>query len=190
MKNKAVFLDRDGTINIDKVYLYKPEEFEFIDGAVEGLKILYDLGYILIVVTNQSGIARGYYTEEECEKLNNFMNDELKKYGVEIKKSYYCPHHPEKGIGKYKKDCFCRKPNPGMILEGIEEFNIDVENSYIVGDKLSDAEAGMKAGVKGVVVQTGLEPVESIENKDILLYKSLYEFAKDLMTKTKNQVKK
>ena len=77
-----------------------------------------------------------------------------------------------------------------MILEGIEEFNIDAENSYIVGDKLSDAEAGMKAGVKGVVVQTGLEPVESIENKDILLYKSLYEFAKDLMTKTKNQVKK
>lgn len=187
MKNKAVFLDRDGTINIDKVYLYKLEEFEFINGAVEGLKILSDLGYILIVVTNQSGIARGYYTEEDCEKLNNFMADELKKYGIEIKKSYYCPHHPEKGIGKYKTECSCRKPNPGMILEGIREFDIDVENSYIVGDKLSDAEAGMKAGIQGVVVQTGLEPVTFTE-KNILLYSSLYEFAEDL--RKKSEIKK
>lgn len=183
MKNKAIFLDRDGTINIDKGYLYKKEEFEFLDKAIEGLKILTDLGYILIVVTNQSGIARGYYTEEQLEDLNNYMAEELKKYGVEIKKSYYCPHHAEKGLGKYKVECNCRKPNPGMVLEGIKEFNVDVENSYIVGDKLSDAEAGIRAGIKGVIVQTGLEVVEKTDDENIKIYPSLYDFAKDLLKK-------
>lgn len=186
MKNKAIFLDRDGTINIDKGYLYKTEDFEFLEGAVEALKILSDLGYILIVVTNQSGIARGYYTEEQLENLNNFMMDKLKEQGIEIKKCYYCPHHAEKGIGKYKIDCECRKPKPGMVLEGIKEFNIDPEKSYIVGDKLSDAEAGMKAGLKGVVIQTGLEPVEKIENEEISLFGTLYDFAKTLAEKSKN----
>ncbi len=183
MKNKAIFLDRDGTINIDKGYLYKKEEFEFLDKAIEGLKILTDLGYILIVVTNQSGIARGYYTEEQLEDLNNYMAEELKKHGVEIKKSYYCPHHAEKGLGKYKVECNCRKPNPGMVLEGIKEFNVDVENSYIVGDKLSDAEAGIRAGIKGVIVQTGLEVVEKTDDENIKIYPSLYDFAKDLLKK-------
>lgn len=183
MKNKAIFLDRDGTINIDKGYLYKKEEFEFLDKAIEGLKILTDLGYILIVVTNQSGIARGYYTEEQLEDLNNYMAEELKKHGVEIKKSYYCPHHAEKGLGKYKVECNCRKPNPGMVLEGIKEFNVDVENSYIVGDKLSDAEAGIRAGIKGVIVQTGFEVVEKTDDENIKIYPSLYDFAKDLLKK-------
>ena len=186
MGNKAIFLDRDGTINIDKGYMYKIEEFEFIDKAEEALKILSDLGYILIVVTNQSGIARGYYTEEQLENLNNFMIEKLEEQGIEIKKCYYCPHHAEKGIGKYKIECDCRKPNPGMVLQGIKEFDINPEESYIVGDKLSDAEAGIKAGIKGVVVQTGLEPVYEIENKEILLYHSLYDFAKDLLKKEKN----
>lgn len=188
MSQKAVFLDRDGTINIDRGYVYKTEDFEFLDKAVEGLKILSDLGYVLIVVTNQSGIARGYYTEEDVENLNRFMNDRLKEHGIEIKKCYYCPHHAEKGIGKYKVDCNCRKPNPGMIFEGIKEFDIDPQNSYIVGDKISDAEAGMKAGLKGVVVQTGLEPVEkneieNLEKRGILLYQNLYDFAESLLKK-------
>ena len=191
MGNKAIFLDRDGTINIDKGYMYKTEEFEFLDKAIEGLKILSDLGYILIVVTNQSGIARGYYTEEQLENLNKFMVDKLKEHGIEIKKCYYCPHHAEKGIGKYKVACNCRKPNPEMVLWGIKDFDIDVNQSYIVGDKISDAEAGLRAGLKeGVIVQTGLEPIESleaenIENKKISLFSSLYDFAEDLLKKSK-----
>ncbi|MEG0729906.1 MAG: HAD family hydrolase [Cetobacterium sp.] len=113
---KTIFLDRDGTINVEKNYLHKIEDFEFENRAIEALKILSDLGYQLIVVTNQSGIARGYYGEEDLEKLNNYMMEELKKNGVEITACYFCPHHLEKGVGRYKVECECRKPNPGMLL--------------------------------------------------------------------------
>lgn len=190
MENKAIFLDRDGTINIDKNYLYKIEEFEFVEGAVEGLKILYDLGYKLIVVTNQAGIGRGYYTEEDLKKLNNYMEEKLLQEGIKIEKCYYCPHHAEHGMGKYKIDCECRKPKPGMLLEGIKEFNINPKKSYMIGDKLSDAEAGINAGVKPIIVKTGKEITNEIKERKIEIYSSIYEFALSLQKEIKINKKK
>lgn len=181
MKKKAIFLDRDGTINVDKDYMYKTEDFEFVEGVIEGLQILSKLGYIFIVVTNQAGIARGYYTEEDLEKLNDFMKAKFLDYGVKIEKCYFCPHHYEKGIGKYKIDCDCRKPKPKMLLDGIKEFSIDPTKSYMIGDKLSDIDAGINAGVKSIMVGTGKEITEEIKEnlkkRGVEIYKSIYDFA-------------
>ncbi|MBN1075620.1 HAD family hydrolase [Clostridium botulinum] len=150
--NKAVFLDRDGTINIEKNYLYKIEAFEFIEGVPEAIKMLNDAGYLVIVVTNQAGIARGYYTEEDMYRLHEHINDELKKYDAHIDEFYFCPHHPECGIGKYKLDCNCRKPKSGMLEEAIKKYNIDKNRSYIIGDKDWDVESGENIGIKGYKV--------------------------------------
>ncbi|MGL4802511.1 MAG: D-glycero-beta-D-manno-heptose 1,7-bisphosphate 7-phosphatase [Cetobacterium sp.] len=172
---KVIFLDRDGTINVEKSYLHKWEDFEFEKNAIEGLKKLKDLGYEFIVVTNQSGIGRGYYTEEDLVILNNQMTEKLKEFGIEILECFYCPHHPEKGIGKYKVDCNCRKPNPGMLLEGIKKYDVDIENSFMIGDKKGDLEAGKKAGLKSILVLTGYG--KKIEEE----VKGNYLIAKDLL---------
>lgn len=138
MKNRVVFLDRDGTINIDKNYLYRKEDFEYLDGAVEGLRKLQAAGFLLIIVTNQSGIARGLFTEEEYKMLEHWLIDDLKNKGVNISKSYYCPHHPEAINPTYRKKCKCRKPELGMFEEAIRDFNVDLENSFAIGDKKRD----------------------------------------------------
>ena len=139
IKNKAVFLDRDGTINIDKDYIYKVSDFEFIPGAVEALKLLQDAGYLLIIITNQSGIARGYYTEEDYEKLNDWMIKTLaEQYGVFITASYFCPHHPEAVVPAYRINCSCRKPGTALFEQAIREHDIDLSSSYAIGDKLRD----------------------------------------------------
>ncbi|MCQ8211985.1 D-glycero-beta-D-manno-heptose 1,7-bisphosphate 7-phosphatase [Cetobacterium somerae] len=167
---KVIFLDRDGTINIEKSYLHKWEDFEFEKNAIEGLKKLKKLGYEFIVVTNQSGIGRGYYTEDDLIALNNEMMKKLKEYGIEILECFYCPHHKEKGIGKYKVDCDCRKPSPGMLLEGIKKYNVDINNSYMIGDKKGDLEAGEKAGLKSILVLTGYgkNTVKDIEDNYLI----------------------
>ncbi len=185
---KAIILDRDGTINVEKDYLHRIEDFEFEKGAVEGLKLLAELGYIFVVVTNQSGIARGYYTEENLVKLNDYINECLEKEGVKIEKFYYCPHHPEKGIGKYRVECNCRKPNTGMLEEAIREFNIDLEGSFMVGDNISDIEAGIRAKVTPILVKTGhgMEHIEKMNELGVSIYENLYEFAKDLKKVYKN----
>lgn len=139
MKQKAVFLDRDGTINIDKGYVYRNEDFEFIKGVPETLVKIKDKGYLLIVVTNQSGIARGYYTEEDVLQLHLQVNNTLfDHYGIKIDKFYYCPHHFEEGVGEYKIQCQCRKPNSGLIEQALQDFDIDIGKSYMIGDKESD----------------------------------------------------
>lgn len=136
---KAIFLDRDGTINIDKGYVYKSEDFEFIDGVPETLKYFKDMGYLLIVITNQSGVARGYYNMEDVKILHENANKILKKeFNFEIDAFYYCPHHPKKAIPKYLKDCCCRKPMPALVLKAANEFNVDLKQSIMIGDKLSD----------------------------------------------------
>jgi len=139
---KALFLDRDGVINIEKDYLYKIEDFEFIDGIFDICKYYQNLGYIIIVVTNQSGIARKYYTEEDFSKLTSWMINEFSIHGIDIKKVYYCPHHPDIS-GK----CSCRKPNPGMLLDASKDFNIDLKNSLLIGDKERDIQAALNAGL-------------------------------------------
>ena len=179
MKKKAILLDRDGTINVEKDYLHKIEDFEFEKNVVEALKIFSSLGYALAVVTNQSGIARGFYTEHDLIKLNNYINDRLNEYGVNIEKFYYCPHHPEKGIGKYKVECQCRKPKTGMLDAAIKDLNIDVENSYMIGDTLADIDAGFNAGLTSILVKTGhgLETLEKLGDRKVEIYNSLYDFA-------------
>lgn len=139
MKKKAIFLDRDGTINIDKGYVYKINDFEFINKVPEALKKLKDKGYLLIVVTNQSGVARGYYKEVDIVNLHNFVNNILwKRFCVKIDKFYYCPHHENGIVNEYRIKCKCRKPNPGMILKAVKDYNIDLSLSYMIGDRDTD----------------------------------------------------
>ena len=136
--NNAVFLDRDGTINVEKNYLYKIDDFEYLDGVKEGLRILQNAGFKLIIVTNQSGIARGYYGEEDYKKLEKWMLDDLEKSGIHITASYYCPHHPDAKVDNYRIDCACRKPKLGMYEKAIMEHNIELDGSVAIGDKLRD----------------------------------------------------
>ncbi|NPA65749.1 MAG: D-glycero-beta-D-manno-heptose 1,7-bisphosphate 7-phosphatase [Epsilonproteobacteria bacterium] len=148
----ALFLDRDGVINIEKNYLYKKEDFEFIDGIFELCRYFQEKGYMIFVVTNQSGIARGYYSEEDFLTLTKWMEAEFTKQGITINKTYYCPHHPDI-TGK----CKCRKPSPGMLLQAEKEFGIDLKQSVIVGDKKRDIEAGLNAGLERTYLFDGKE---------------------------------
>lgn len=141
--NRALFLDRDGVINIEKNYLYKIEDFKFIDGIFELCRHYQNLGYLIFVVTNQSGIARGYYRESDFEKLTLWMIKQFLKKGITITKVYHCPHHPD-----ISGTCECRKPKSGMILEAKKEFDLDLKNSILVGDKERDIEAATHAGIQ------------------------------------------
>ena len=136
--NKAAFLDRDGTINSDSGYLYKNTDFIFLAGAREGLRLLQDMGYLLIIVTNQSGIARGYYSEEEYLMLDKWLKDTLLTEGIRICDSYYCPHHPEAEVLKYRQSCDCRKPGTGLFTRAAAEHGIDMDLSVFIGDRERD----------------------------------------------------
>ena len=186
---KAIFLDRDGTINVEKNYIYKSEDLVFEEGSVEALKTFKNLGYILIVVSNQSGIAKGYFTEADLNIFNNNMNEILKKNGVEITEFYCCLHHPD-GIGKYKKVCECRKPNNKMIEDAIKKYNIDREKSYMIGDKISDIGAGLKSNLKTVLVKTGygLKDMEKIDKNDTLICENLKDFSEILKREKLNEL--
>ena len=164
MKNKFVLLDRDGVINIEKSYLHKIEDFEYEKNVVEGLLRLRDLGYRFAIITNQAGIARGYYTEEDYLKLQSFIEEDLFKKGIKIEKSYFCPHHPNV-TGKYGIECDCRKPNTGNFELAIKEFDIDVKNSFMIGDKITDLIPAEKLGITPVLVKTGygLESLKKLE---------------------------
>ena len=186
---KAIFLDRDGTINVEKDYIYKSEDLVFEEGSIEALKTFKNLGYILIVVSNQSGIARGYFTEEDLNIFNNNMNEILKKNGVEITEFYCCPHHPD-GIGEYKKVCECRKPNNKMIEDAIKKYNIDREKSYMIGDKTSDIGAGLKSNLKTVLVKTGygLKDMEKVDKNETLICENLKDFSEILKREKLNEL--
>ncbi len=182
--NKIVFLDRDGTVNVEVDYLHKIEDFKFESEADKAIKIFNDLGYKVIIVTNQSGIARGYYTEEDLEKLHKYMDEQLKILGAKVEKYYYCPHHPKGKIEKYAINCNCRKPELGMFIDAIKEFDIDLENSIMVGDKISDLESAIRLGIKPVLVETGHGKAEIDKAYfKVEIHKNLYEFANNLKTK-------
>jgi D-glycero-D-manno-heptose 1,7-bisphosphate phosphatase len=147
--NKAVFLDRDGVINIEKNYVCKIEDFEFQQGVFEAAKYFQNKGFLVIVVTNQSGIGRGYYREDEFQNVTAYMLSEFEKHGVKITKVYHCPHSPDDG-------CNCRKPNPGMFISAKNEFNIDMGSSWMIGDKEGDIKAANGAGVsQTILVKSG-----------------------------------
>ena len=186
---KAIFLDRDGTINVEKDYIYKSEDLVFEEGTIEALKTFKNLGYILIVISNQSGIARGYFTEEDLNIFNNNMNEILKRNGIEIIEFYCCPHHPD-GIGEYKKVCECRKPNNKMIEDAIKKYNIAREKSYMIGDKTSDIGAGLKSNLKTVLVKTGygLKDMEKIDKNETLVCENLKDFSEILKREKLNEL--
>jgi D-glycero-D-manno-heptose 1,7-bisphosphate phosphatase len=169
--NKILFLDRDGVINIDKNYLYKIEDFEFVDGVFEVCRLYQDRGYKIIIVTNQSGIGRGYYTHGDFAKLTDWMIGEFKSNGVNILDVYYCPHTPD-------DECNCRKPKTGMIDKANEYYSIDYENSIMVGDKESDIQLAINAKLgKSILVRSGHTIDESDTKADIVV-----DSIKDLFT--------
>jgi D-glycero-D-manno-heptose 1,7-bisphosphate phosphatase len=147
LKSHALFLDRDGVINRDHGYVIKSDQFEFIEGIFDLCHQAKRLAYLLIVVTNQAGIGRGYFTEQEFLELTDWMCAVFQARGVPIDKVYFCPFHPEQGIGPYKKNSHFRKPAPGMILEAAREFNVDLSHSVLIGDKETDIGAGLAAGI-------------------------------------------
>ncbi len=157
-KHKAIFLDRDGTINRDTDYLYKREDFEFLPGAVEALSMLRDAGYLLLVITNQSGIARGYYTEQDYHLLNAWMLETLRSQGVDISGTYFCPHHPEAVIRKYRMNCTCRKPKTGLYEKAMADFDIDPGTSYAIGDKIRDCSLCERTDCRGFLIASNEEP--------------------------------
>jgi D-glycero-D-manno-heptose 1,7-bisphosphate phosphatase len=167
---KALFLDRDGVINKEVGYLYEIQKFEFIEGIFEVCKFFQDKEYLLIIITNQAGIARNYYSEEAFFILNSWMLKEFKGQGIEIAQVYYSPFHPEYGIGKYRKDSWCRKPNPGMLFQAQREHNIDFSSSILVGDKESDIEAGLSAKINlNILVRSGHQINKEFTKADAVL---------------------
>ncbi len=155
MQNKAVFLDRDGTIIKEVDYLKNLEDIELIPGSAEAIGLLNKNSFKVIMATNQSGVARGYYDENFVQEANKVLAKELEKYEAYIDGIYYCPHHPEVGDEKYKVECDCRKPRTGMFNQASNDFSLDLAGSYSVGDKAADILAGKKAGCKNALVLTG-----------------------------------
>lgn len=155
----AAFIDRDGVINVERDYVHRIEDFELLPGAIPGLRTLQQAGYALVVVTNQAGIARGYYTEADFERLTAHMRHLLEAEGIQLTAVYHCPHHPSAGLGELRVDCDCRKPAPGMLLRASRELDLSLTTSVLVGDKGSDIEAGRRAGLaRCVLVRSGHAP--------------------------------
>ena len=143
--HKAIFLDRDGTINVDYGYVYKPEDLTLLPGVVEALRSFQEQGYLLIVITNQSGVGRGYFTLEDANKFNKLLQQALERQGITITDFFTCPHAPE-------EICICRKPSPQMVNEAIRKYDIDSSQSYMIGDKKSDVECGTNANLISYLV--------------------------------------
>lgn len=144
---KALFLDRDGVINIDKGYVHKAEDCVFVDGIFELVKKANSLDYRVVIVTNQAGIARGYYSETQFLEFTDWMLAKFNENHAVVDHVYFCPHHPKNGIGQYAMDCDCRKPKPGMLLKAAQELNLELKSSIMVGDNLSDFAAADAAGL-------------------------------------------
>lgn len=159
--NKAIFLDRDGTLNPDPGYISDPKDYSLFPGTADALAKLQKAGYKLILITNQSGISRGLFTEEQLEKVHAKMNSLLAEGNVKLDAIYYCPHHPEhpyKGIA----DCNCRKPKPGLILKALKDHNIDSYKSFMIGDRTSDIKIGIASNVPAICIAP--KPLEGYEN--------------------------
>lgn len=163
---KAAFLDRDGVINHDKAYVHRWEDFEFVPGALEGMRLLQQAGYVLVIVTNQSGLARGYYSEQQYQALNAALRRHLAGQGVRLAGIYHCPHHPKGSVPELAIDCDCRKPAPGMLLRAARELGLSLRESLMVGDKASDIEAARAAGLSNAYLVRSDNPEHGAEITD------------------------
>jgi D-glycero-D-manno-heptose 1,7-bisphosphate phosphatase len=150
-KRPALFLDRDGVVNIDHGYVCKPENFDFVTGIFDLVATANSFGYLVVIVTNQAGIGRGYYTEDDFHALTKWMRAQFISRGARVDAVYFCPDHPEHGLGAYKRESIFRKPGPGMLLQAAKELGVDLSISLLVGDKDSDIQAGVTAGVGSLV---------------------------------------
>lgn len=183
---KAVFLDRDGTMNEERHYLHRMEDFVILPGVIEGMKLLQDAGYLLIIVTNQSGIGRGYYSEEDFINLNDWMLSLLREKGIQITKVYYCPHLPDARLEKYRKVCTCRKPELGMFEQAIQEFDIDLARSFAIGDKIRDCALCESTACRGFLIADNEKPkvIQSVKAgmyRNIQYGVNLLECAKEII---------
>lgn len=175
----AIFLDRDGTINVDHGYVHEIDQFQFIDGVIDAMRELKSMGFALVLITNQSGMARGKFTEDQFMQLTEWMDWSLADRGVDLDGIYFCPHHPEGSEEEYRQTCDCRKPQPGMFKSAQEHLHIDMASSYMVGDKVEDMQAAAAAGVgTKVLVRTGKPVTEEGENLADCVIESLADLPK------------
>lgn len=174
---KVAFLDRDGVINEEVRYLHKAKDFIYTHNCISALKIIQNLDYKIIIVTNQAGIAKGFFSESDYQNLTSWFLNDLSNQGVKVMDIFYCPHHPDGKIPAYSFACENRKPSPGMILKAKKKYNIDLKNSFLVGDKHTDIEAAMRAGVgKYYLVESG-HTISKIHYKKNIIKQDLYQVA-------------
>lgn len=186
--NKAVFLDKDGTLIEDVPYNIDPDKIKLYPEVGKALKHLKKAGFKLVVISNQAGVAKGYFKEEDLEEVEKLLGKMLEQYNVVLDGFYYCPHHQEGLIARYAKDCACRKPKAGMILQAATDLEIDLTRSWMLGDILNDVEAGKRAGCKTILVDRGNETewvINEMRKPDFTV-KDLKEAAKEIIVLTKN----
>jgi len=182
--NRAVFLDRDGVITQEPpYYAHKLSQLELLPKSADAIRLLNENGFLVVVACNQAGIARGYYQEEDAILFNQAMKDNLAREGARIDAVYYCPHHPQAKIERYRMNCNCRKPEPGMLIRAGKELDLDLKQSFMVGDKLSDMETGKRAGCKTIMVKTGQGAEELKRNQIVCDYVAddLYDAAQHIL---------
>jgi D-glycero-D-manno-heptose 1,7-bisphosphate phosphatase len=158
----AAFLDRDGVLNVDRGYVYRPDDLEWIEGAPEAVRLLNEAGYRVIVVTNQSGVARGLYDEAAVRRLHAHMQAELKRHGAHIDAFYYCPHHPEGTVTEYAVRCGCRKPSAGLLECAAREWPLDLTRSFLIGDRPDDLAAAAAFKIKGILFDGSAESLPAV----------------------------
>jgi len=166
IKNRAVFLDRDGTIIEDTGYIDSPARITFIPGAIAAIRKLQEHGFKIIIISNQAGIARGLFSEDKLQTVDKVIHRQVLNGGAHIDASYYCPHHPEHGVYPFQQECNCRKPHPGLIHKAEKELSIDLAQSFMIGDKATDIETGQRAKVKSIQVLTGRGREEQAQLKN------------------------
>ena len=183
---KVAFLDRDGVINEEVNYLHKVRDFKYTYKCISALKIIQKIGYEIIIVTNQAGIAKGVFSETEYQNLTSWLVNDLLSQGVYVKDIFYCPHHPEGKISGYGVKCKCRKPSPGMILKAKDKYNLNLQDSLLVGDKRSDIEAAIRAGLsKYYLVESGHPIPNKTSYDENILKRDLYHVATSLKAESR-----
>ena len=162
-ERRALFLDRDGVINIDHGYVYRADQFQFVDGIFSLCRKAMELNYLIFVITNQSGIGRGYYTDQQFHDLTGWMCQQFVSQGIRIESVYYCPYHEKHGKGHYRQESTHRKPGPGMFLDAAADFDLDLQRSVLVGDKETDIQAGITAGIGCNLLYSDSSPLKEFK---------------------------